>query len=72
MHTLDWQSEQPVPLLKNVQRLTAPNPGAMTGPGTNSYIVGDAATGYIVIDPGPNDFDHIGRALARDAAATSA
>jgi glyoxylase-like metal-dependent hydrolase (beta-lactamase superfamily II) len=33
----------------------------MTGPGTNSYIVGDAATGYIVIDPGPNDFDHIGR-----------
>ncbi|RYF69106.1 MAG: MBL fold metallo-hydrolase, partial [Comamonadaceae bacterium] len=27
----------------------------------NSYIVGDASTGYIVIDPGPNDFDHIGR-----------
>ena len=61
VHTLDWQSEKPVPLLKNVQRLTASNPGAMTGPGTNSYIVGDAATGYIVIDPGPNDFDHIGR-----------
>ena len=61
VHPLDWQNEQPVPLLKNVQRLTAPNPGAMTGPGTNSYIVGDAATGYIVIDPGPNDFDHIGR-----------
>jgi glyoxylase-like metal-dependent hydrolase (beta-lactamase superfamily II) len=33
----------------------------MTGPGTNSYIVGDADSGYIVIDPGPNDFDHIGR-----------
>ncbi|HEX7866813.1 MAG TPA: MBL fold metallo-hydrolase [Variovorax sp.] len=61
LHALDWQSEQPVPLLKNVMRLTAPNPSAMTGPGTNSYIVGDAATGYIVIDPGPNDFDHIGR-----------
>jgi len=61
VHTLDWQSEQPVPLLKNVQRLTAPNPSAMTGPGTNSYIVGDAESGYIVIDPGPNDFDHIGR-----------
>lgn len=61
LHALDWQSEHPVPLLKNVMRLTAPNPGAMTGPGTNSYIVGDAATGYIVIDPGPNDFDHIGR-----------
>ena len=61
VHTLDWQSEHAVPLLKNVQRLTAPNPGAMTGPGTNSYIVGDADSGYIVIDPGPNDFDHIGR-----------
>lgn len=60
-HALDWQSEHPVALLKNVMRLTAPNPSAMTGPGTNSYIVGDAATGYIVIDPGPNDFDHIGR-----------
>jgi glyoxylase-like metal-dependent hydrolase (beta-lactamase superfamily II)/8-oxo-dGTP pyrophosphatase MutT (NUDIX family) len=61
VHRLDWQHEQPVPLLQNVQRLTAHNPGAMTGPGTNSYIVGDKRTGYIVIDPGPNDFDHIGR-----------
>lgn len=61
VHALDWQCEHPVALLKNVQRLTAPNPSAMTGPGTNSYIVGDAASGYIVIDPGPNDFDHIGR-----------
>jgi len=61
LHALDWQSAQPVPLLRNVMRLTAPNPSAMTGPGTNTYIVGDAATGYTVIDPGPNDFDHIGR-----------
>jgi recombination protein RecT len=58
-HTLDWQSEQPVPLLKNVLRLTAPNPGAMTGPGTNSYLVGDPATGYLVIDPGPADPEHL-------------
>jgi recombination protein RecT len=61
LHALDWQCEQPVPLLKNVQRLTAANPGPMTGPGTNSYIVGDAASGYIVIDPGPNDAGHIDR-----------
>ena len=59
VHALDWQSEQPVALLKNLQRLTAPNPGAMTGPGTNSYLVGDPATGYIVIDPGPADPDHL-------------
>ena len=31
----------------------APNPGMMTGPGTNSYLVGDADSGFIVIDPGP-------------------
>jgi len=61
VHALDWQFEQPVPLLKNVRRLTAPNPGVMTGPGTNSYIVGTAASGFLVIDPGPNDAAHIGR-----------
>jgi recombination protein RecT len=58
-HALDWQSEQPVALLKNVMRLTAPNPGVMTGPGTNSYLVGDPTTGYMVIDPGPADPEHI-------------
>ncbi len=62
VHTLDWQTERPVALLKNVMRLTAPNPGVMTGPGTNSYLVGDAQTGYICIDPGPADAQHI-RAL---------
>ena len=61
VHALDWQTEKPVSLLKNVMRLTAPNPGVMTGPGTNSYIVGTAESGYIVIDPGPNDAAHIRR-----------
>ena len=59
LHPLDWQSERTVPLLKNVQRLTAPNPGVMTGPGTNSYLVGDPFTGYIAIDPGPADVEHL-------------
>ena len=61
LHLLDWQSDHPVGLLKNVQRLTAPNPGVMTGPGTNSYLVGDPATGHIVIDPGPDDPAHLER-----------
>ena len=61
VHHLDWQSEQPVALLKNVQRLTAPNPGVMTGPGTNSYLVGDPHTGFIAIDPGPADPAHLER-----------
>ena len=59
VHPLDWQTERPVPLLKNLQRLTAPNPGVMTGPGTNSYLVGDPATGFIAIDPGPADAEHL-------------
>jgi len=61
VHHLDWQTEQPVALLRNVMRLTAPNPGAMTGPGTNSYLVGDPATGFIAIDPGPADLQHLER-----------
>ena len=59
--TVPWQHEKPVPLLKNVMRLTAPNPGMMTGPGTNSYVIGTVETGYIVVDPGPNDAAHIQR-----------
>lgn len=48
-----------------IWRLTARNPGTMTGPGTNSYLVG-AAGDWAVIDPGPADESHI-RALV-DAA----
>jgi glyoxylase-like metal-dependent hydrolase (beta-lactamase superfamily II)/8-oxo-dGTP pyrophosphatase MutT (NUDIX family) len=58
LHKLDW-GQEPVALLRNLQRITAPNPGVMTGPGTNCYLVGTAASGYIVIDPGPNEPDHV-------------
>ena len=61
VHHLDWQTKQPVRLLEHVQRLTAPNPSIMTGPGTNSYVVGDADSGFIVIDPGPPDAAHVQR-----------
>lgn len=44
-----------------VIRLTAPNPGMMTGPGTNTYIVGHER--FTVIDPGPADKAHIDRIL---------
>jgi glyoxylase-like metal-dependent hydrolase (beta-lactamase superfamily II) len=39
-----------------VLRLTAPNPGLMTGPGTNTYLVGRAEP--VVVDPGPADEAH--------------
>jgi glyoxylase-like metal-dependent hydrolase (beta-lactamase superfamily II)/8-oxo-dGTP pyrophosphatase MutT (NUDIX family) len=61
VHHLDWRTDEPVRLLKNVMRLTAPNPGVMTGPGTNSYLVGDPDSGYVAIDPGPNEPEHIER-----------
>ena len=60
LHSLDWQHERAVPLLHNVQRLTAPNPGYMTGPGTNSYLVGGPGN-WAVIDPGPDDERHVRR-----------
>ncbi|MGC8470873.1 MAG: MBL fold metallo-hydrolase [Acidimicrobiales bacterium] len=54
-------------LVPGLRRLTAPNPGMMTGPGTNTYLVG---TGEIaVVDPGPDDPVHLGALL--DAAASA-
>jgi glyoxylase-like metal-dependent hydrolase (beta-lactamase superfamily II) len=45
-----------------VRRLVARNPGFMTGPGTNTYLVGTEQQ-CAVIDPGPNDPVHIQRIL---------
>jgi recombination protein RecT len=63
VHALDWQHERPVPLRRNLMRLTAPNSGMMTGPGTNTYIVGEPGD-YLVIDPGPAIPSHIERIAA--------
>ncbi len=40
-----------------VRRILAPNPGIMTGPGTNTYLVG--IDEIAVIDPGPADAEHL-------------
>lgn len=45
-----------------VLRITAPNPGVMTGPGTNTYIVGTRE--LAVIDPGPDIESHVDAMLA--------
>ncbi len=47
---------RPVTLDEDVVRYTAPNPGRMTGAGTNGYFIGDAE---IMIDPGPAMPKHV-------------
>jgi len=55
----------PKRLDRYVTRLTAPNPGMMTGPGTNTYLVGESEVA--VIDPGPAIDAHIEAILAAGA-----
>lgn len=47
---------QAVPVAPGVLRVTAPNAGALTFHGTNSYIVGERSVA--VIDPGPEIDEH--------------
>lgn len=44
-----------------VRRLVARNPGFMTGPGTNTYLLGTGP--YLVVDPGPEDPVHVDRII---------
>lgn len=54
-----------VRLSERIWRITAPNGNVMTGPGTNTYFVGDAqGDAWAVIDPGPDDDDHLRAILA--------
>ena len=47
----------PFRLNSRVRRLVAPNPGVMTGAGTNTYLLGDDEVA--VLDPGPAIPEHI-------------
>ena len=46
-----------VTLSPRVRRVTANNPGAMTGAGTNTYLIGRDE--IAILDPGPADSSHI-------------
>ena len=46
-----------VELTPRVRRITAPNSGPMTGPGTNSYLIGHER--IALVDPGPAIDSHI-------------
>lgn len=54
--------KEAVTLAPGVRRLVCNNPGPMTGPGTNTYILGERE--LAVIDPGPLDELHLERLCA--------
>jgi glyoxylase-like metal-dependent hydrolase (beta-lactamase superfamily II)/8-oxo-dGTP pyrophosphatase MutT (NUDIX family) len=61
---LDLVPERAVRLSPRVLRVTADNGSVMTGPGTNSYFVGDPGGPCALIDPGPDDPAHVKALLA--------
>jgi len=58
----DLQPGVSVRLARNVHRLIAPNPGMMTGPGTNTYLLGRRE--IAVLDPGPAIDAHVDAIVA--------
>jgi glyoxylase-like metal-dependent hydrolase (beta-lactamase superfamily II) len=53
---------KPIALRPGVRRIVAGNAGLMTGPGTNTYLLGEREV--TVIDPGPADEHHLEAILA--------
>jgi len=60
--TYDMVPGEPKRLDRHVTRIIAPNAGMMTGPGTNTYLVGDDE--LAVIDPGPDVAAHVDAIVA--------
>lgn len=61
----------PLQVAPGIDRLVAPNTGVMTYRGTNTYII-RTAEGALIVDPGPDDPDHVAatlRAAGPDVAA---
>ena len=59
----DLLAGRAVRLSPHIVRITAPNPGPMTGPGTNTYLVGSGES-WTAIDPGPVSPAHLQAVLA--------
>lgn len=63
MSAADLSAGVAVRIAPHVIRVLAPNPGIMTGAGTNTYVVGDAQ-GAVIVDPGPDDASHLAAVAA--------
>jgi glyoxylase-like metal-dependent hydrolase (beta-lactamase superfamily II) len=60
-HDFQFQYEVLENVSPLIRRIVAANPGAFTGPGTNTYVVGHGRVA--VIDPGPGSSEHIAAIL---------
>jgi glyoxylase-like metal-dependent hydrolase (beta-lactamase superfamily II) len=52
-----------LPVLPGIKRIVARNPSVMTYQGTNTYLIA-APDGLTILDPGPNDAQHVADILA--------
>jgi len=53
----------PLDVMPGIRRIVARNPSVMTYHGTNSFLI-EAADGLTVLDPGPDDAQHVADILA--------
>ena len=58
MRLSEFPHGEPLQVSPGVLRVTAPNPSVFTGPGTNSYVLGDSRA-VTLIDPGPAIDSHL-------------
>jgi glyoxylase-like metal-dependent hydrolase (beta-lactamase superfamily II) len=58
---MDFVYDKPGAIVPGIVRIVANNPGPFTFKGTNTYIIGNQS--LAVIDPGPDDPDHIAAIL---------
>lgn len=64
-HACAIEPGRAVPLSAQLLRVTAANGSVMTGPGTNTYLLGGGPdNAWAVIDPGPDDPAHVQAVLA--------
>jgi glyoxylase-like metal-dependent hydrolase (beta-lactamase superfamily II) len=57
-----FQPGRAVAVAPGIRRIVAPNPGRMTGPGTNTFLVGERSV--LVVDPGPAIPAHVDAIVA--------
>jgi glyoxylase-like metal-dependent hydrolase (beta-lactamase superfamily II) len=62
MNSADFTVGVPVAVAPGVRRIVAGNAGLMTGPGTNTYLIGISEV--TVLDPGPDEAAHLHAILA--------